>query len=269
MANKLHWHDIKLKGRELFKMGTFNFQAYLKVAANRIIKMCHVFDYAKCIEKMTNFDCAGNENSAWKEGPFLFTLYEKQPKLTYDIPYCFQHSFICADITGKYWEGNPDDYPKNESEKLLSGLSIVYQFSVLEAYDFWCYENELKSGAIYTIDTDKFSLIDIRDKGLGRLVSGRIENLKNEYERKSVKKRAISWSKLGINPLTDEILEMYEKISLRRNEIVHEMEYQEPDIREAIEYFNKCIYIAKQIGISFNDSDAINHTYTEITIHRK
>lgn len=154
------------------------------------------------------------------------------------------------------------DLDAHSPDVILAELSIIFQYSLLESYEFSNYEKKLRDGSIYEIVEQKFSLKDIKKRGVEKLVEGCIKDKLRNYCSLSVKKRLSNLKKIGmdIQELEKEI-DKYEKLSNRRNEIIHEVKYTPPDIFEAIQYFQTCRDIAKLIGATFNDEDAKNYQY--------
>jgi hypothetical protein len=145
-------------------MSEFNFGLYLKIAADRMMNTCHTYDCAKSAEKMMDWDCAGDDNKAWQEGPFLSTG-ANEPQISHEGPYCLRVRDFSVAVFNTILEdpkispngGIELEFSDKGAEVLLSELFIVFQFSALEAYDFWCYQNALEMGKVFKIDTDKFT----------------------------------------------------------------------------------------------------------------
>lgn len=253
----------------------FNFIKYSRIADIRMAQLLMINDFTVIIDKLTRWENKGVNNPIWKTPPTLSCGANNIDRIFDDVPYAIGLNDLTSTTLSNILRDVPissnggkkidiEDISMNlnenkqidiisDSKDILPISAITLQFSLLEYYEFECYREELRNGKLELIDIEKFSLQQLKTRGFESLFNGRIDYHVMAYSRQNVKKRINSWSKMGIEPLEDELLNEYELMSNRRNILTHEIDYDLPTIKEAYSFYEKCKTIAKNIGTKLND----------------
>lgn len=141
-------------------------------------------------------------------------------------------------------------------EHIIGTQIILYNYCLLEAYEFNLY-NRLLKGSSESFTNEKFSIKDFQNRGSDKLLAGIIEREQSKYERMGVRKRIETWIKLGLEPIPEKWLEIYDILSERRNNLTHDAHPEDVDLKEAIIYFHHVRLVAKEIAIKFNDKSIV------------
>jgi hypothetical protein len=179
------------------------FEKYVEVAGKALLEAMSVYDLAVASNKMMSFGCVGEDNRAWKEGPFL-SAGEGEVQIDRSRPYCLAISkefSISAtlvigpspSVVGNGGTKLPLSLGSEEvgnAEKTISKLIIIEQFEIFKS--FWA-------------DHD------------------------GPYNAKQAKK----WRGRGF----DDLLDHLEVLTNRRNELVHNHPSTSPKIREAVDFY--------------------------------
>ncbi len=162
-----------------------------------------IYDLSTAADKMMAFDCVGENNDAWKVGPFL-SAGANEVQIDRSRPYCLaiskETSVSISLVLGPEPKVGKNggvqlshDSSSNEfgkAERIVSKLIIIEQFEIFK--DFW-----------------------VRYDG--------------PYNSKQAKK----WE-----DRTDaDVLERLKLLTDRRNELVHNDQCTPPNIREAVEFY--------------------------------
>lgn len=234
----------------------FDYQKYLKISRDRMINALLVSDYGTLTEKLMRWENKGFDNKIWKEAPSISAGANNKDidiKILNEVPYTIMirddsseliNTLMNEDIINEKNGGKKLNYEKKSTQELLALLTIPIQFSILEYFEFQSIEKIFNNGGIFLIDTDKFSLKDFNDRGLDTLKKGRVDFQIKSYQRQPIKKRIKIWERLNLTSLTEDDINLYQDLSNRRNELVHEVEFNHPDTSEAIKYFENCREIA-------------------------
>jgi hypothetical protein len=227
-----------------------------------------VADYGTITEKLMIWENKGFDNSVWKDGAAISVGANRDnitEALLNAVPYCIKLNDEITLLFNELTKEGPQEYNKRgglkldieekSSYELLALLSIPVQFSILEDFEFSCIRQKLENGGIYEIDNQSITLKLIRDKGIEKIVKGRIEHQMNSYKSKSITTRIDKWPDLGLRPLDNKIADIYSNLSERRNVLIHEIIFEPPTLNEAIEYFKKCRLIASKINDSLSCSN--------------
>lgn len=106
-----------------------------------------IYDHARAAEKMTNPNCSGDDNVAWKEGPYLSSpANQKQIDRTH--PYCLRTSRENGITAGIVVGENPPKNknggvhmplpPKNKNESMvepaIAKLALIEQFELFRDF---------------------------------------------------------------------------------------------------------------------------------------
>jgi len=176
-----------------------DFNRYVEAAGKALLEAMLVYDLATAADKMMSFDCTGDDNDAWKEGPFL-SAGKGELQIDRSRPYCLAMSkefsvsstlVIGPDPIVKSNGGV--EYPFKESrnaEMTISKLIIIEQFEIFK--DFW-----------------------VRHDG--------------PYSAKQANK----WRGRNL----DDVLDRLATLTNRRNELVHNDPCKPPKIREAVDFY--------------------------------
>ena len=186
---------------------------YTALADAAILQATLLFDYAVSTEKMMSFACVGEDNSAWKEGPYV-SSGAGQEQIDRSTPFCLRVSKETSVAAGIVLGPNPElgqnggyrlpllqeNAQEWQSEKVIAKLSMIEQFELYR--DF------------------------------ARVVSG-------PYNAKT-SERCASF-------LPPEVLDSLKVATDRRNELTHDSEICPATIREAVEYFCEMKWIAASV----------------------
>ncbi len=252
-----------------------NFEKYLKVANARMLGCALSREFSVAALRLTNFDIfeLGCINTKYLgEVPFITSKSDKEEKdlaqlndyeITYSTVFNDTLKYVLKQIesdTNDSFEFNVDTMHEHDPEIIISELSIVYQYSLLEQYEISQYEQLLVNGAIHKIDDSRYTLSDINARGYEKLLKGAIADKVRQYSFYSVKKRIENWNKIDVcySDLQN-LIERYTCLSDRRNEIIHSSEHKKTNIREALDFFASCRSIAHSIGNAFKDDSAVNY----------
>ena len=161
------------------------------------------YDSARAAEKLADPNCAGRNNVAWQEGPFL-AAYANHEALDYERPYILrtsdEHGAAAGIVMGEEPERSsnggiriplpPANQKGSRIEPVIAKLIIIEQFELFKEF----------------------------------LIS-----IEGPYN----KKRQKEWEGLVEEKVLDSIVELAD----RRNELTHESTYRLPEINEAVIFF--------------------------------
>lgn len=177
------------------------FLNYKNLSTKSICDAAMSFDLARSAEKMMNWEYIGDDNPAWKDGPYLSSPANKK-EIDRSHPYCMRSSIYMRAIAGivvedefnetgktKIPASQLDPY-KSRVEPIISKLVIIEQFELFKAFMISC---------------------------------------DGPYNKKQVNK----W----VGKLPQEILDKISSLTLRRNELTHDTDYELPTMKEAVEFF--------------------------------
>lgn len=176
---------------------------YLDKSGKAMLAAAITFDHARAAEKMADWDCVGEDNIAWKEGPYLSSPADEE-EINHNYPYCFRTSNEFRAVAGIVVGDNPKvsenggvklplppkDRHESRVEPVISKLAIIEQFELFKEY-------------LVTFN-------------------GPI----NKKQRKE-------WE----GKVEADVLDLVTILTDRRNELTHDSEYRLPSMKEAVEYF--------------------------------
>lgn len=182
---------------------TADFQEYVEVSGKALLAAMSVYDLAAASDKMMSWDCIGSDNNAWKVGPFI-SAGKGEVEIDRSRPYCLivskEFSVSATLVLG------PN--PKIERN---GGVRIPL---IEDSNEFRTTEKTISK----LIIIEQFELFkDFWAKHDG------------PYNAKQAKK----WRGKGF----DSELERLEKLTKRRNELVHNDDCEFPKIREAVDFY--------------------------------
>lgn len=176
-----------------------DFQRYVEAAGRALLEAMSVYDLATASSKMLAFECVGDDNIAWKEGPFL-SAGKGEVQIDRSRPYCLaiskEYSVSATLVIGpnpKVSGNGGVEVPipaLGNAEKTISKLIIIEQFEIFK--DFWA-----------------------------------------RHDGPTNAKQAKKWR--GKN--FDDVLDRIEILTKRRNELVHNDPCAPPKIREAVDFY--------------------------------
>lgn len=193
---------------------------YLDKSGKAMLAACLTFDNARAAEKMADWHCVGEDNDAWKEGPYL-SAGANQKQIDRSHPYCFRSSDEFGAVAGIIMGPNPKRSenggvkiplpPKgiHESrvEPVISKLAIIEQFELFKEF-------------LITFD-GPFN-----------------------------KKRCKAWE----GRIGQKILDVVGVLTNRRNELTHDSDHELPSMKEAVAYF----YQLRQLAPKLYEQSAAN-----------
>ena len=219
------------------------------------LSMMHVHDLAVSADKLMSWD-----KGLWSLKPRLSTGANRPDLGEKELPLCLEmsdeHRKVVAlvipqpDDNGKTSLFHKDDYLP--IHHIVATHCMLYNYCMLEEYEFYQYNSILKE-KIFDLSTDKYSLKDIRDRGLETLVNGLLEREQSNYERKGPTKRISMWDKLGVSTMGEDFMNLYETLCARRNELTHNSAPPSPTLEEAVAFFHAARVVAREIALLFND----------------
>ena len=176
---------------------------YLDKSGKAMLAACLTYDHARAAEKMVDWHCVGEDNVAWKEGPYL-SAGANQKQINCSYPYYFRSSNEFGIVAGIIMGPNPKESengrvkiplpPKDKHESrvdpVISKLAIIEQFELFKEF-------------LITFD-GPFN-----------------------------KKRCQAWE----GRVEKGLLDLVCKLTERRNELTHDSDYDLPSIKEAVTYF--------------------------------
>lgn len=192
---------------------------YLDKSGKAMLAACLTYDNARAAEKMADWHCVGEDNVAWKVGPYLSTG-ANQKQIDRSHPYCFKTSDEFGVVAGIVMGPNPKksknggvkiplpprDLHASRVEPVISKLAIIEQFELFKEF-------------LMTFD-GPFS-----------------------------KKRYEAWK----DRIEEEVLDLVRKLTNRRNELTHDSDYDLPSMKEAVEYF----YQLRQLAPMLYEADQL------------
>jgi hypothetical protein len=193
-----------------------NIEDYMDKSGKAMLAAGLTYDHARAAEKMSDWHCVGDDNVAWKEGPYLSSgANEKQIDRSH--PYCFRTSDefgIIAEIAlgpnpprsengGVHIPLPPKDKNESRVEPVIAKLAIIEQFELFK--DF-----------LITFD--------------GPFNAKRCKNWRGRVD--------------------PELLDKVTELTNRRNELTHDSNCTLPSMKEAVTYF----YHLRQLAQTFYDT---------------
>jgi hypothetical protein len=119
-------------------------------------------------------------------------------------------------------------YSRDIPDWIISKLAILDQYSLLEDYEFSQYDLVIEKN-IEEIDTQKYTLKDVKNRGYDNLRSGVVQNYSAQYQRESVSKRIkTKWTSNNIQLLNEDLINLYQAMGNRRNELTHDINHFNP-----------------------------------------
>lgn len=186
---------------------------YLDQSGRAMLSACLVFDYARAAEKMSDWHCAGEDNDAWKKGPYL-SAGANQKQLDRSHPYCLRISIECSAAAEIVLGANP---PISEN----GGVQVPLPSKNT-------YESRVEPAISKLAIIEQFELF----KEFLKTFSGPFN-----------KKKCSEWE----GRVEKDLLDLVSKLTDRRNQLTHDFDYPLPSMKEAVEYF----YYLRQLAPRF------------------
>ncbi|MES9989497.1 MAG: hypothetical protein ABW077_16445 [Candidatus Thiodiazotropha endolucinida] len=186
---------------------------YLDKSGRAMLAAALAFDNARAAEKMADWYCVGEDNVAWKDGPYL-SGGANQKQIDHTQPYCFRSSEEFGAVAGIVLGPNPEkaensgvqiplppkDGRESRVEPVIAKLAIIEQFELFKEF-------------LITFD-------------------GPVN-----------KKRYKAWE----GRVEGDLLVLLSKLTDRRNELTHDSDYELPSMKEAVAYFYQLRQIAPKL----------------------
>lgn len=183
---------------------------YMEKSGKAMLAATLTFDHARAAEKMGDPNCSGEDNSAWKEGPYL-SAPANMKQIDRSHPYCFRTSIefqkAAAITRDLYPEPSanggvqiplpPRNAAHSRIEPVISKLAIIEQFELFKEF---------------------------------------LQTFGGPYN----KKRREQWA--GV--VHEEILKLLGDLTDRRNELTHDSDHVLSTMEEVVGYF----YTLRQIA---------------------
>lgn len=197
-------------------------------------------DNAWAAEKMYDWANIGENNDAWKEGPFLSAGSNSPHQISRETPYCLGVSNLYSMLLSYLTSSNPvrnragGVYVGKANERMkatsiVSCASVCLQFSLLESFDFDTVEDHFRA---HSNSANEIHL--------------------KRYCKRPTRSRMESLNFINTNKISQETINAYESISMYRNRLTHEPDFicLQPSI--ALEIFILCQGIAYNIAQSLD-----------------
>lgn len=185
------------------------YNKYIELSTKAMCDATMSFDMARSAEKMMSWQCIGKENPAWIEGPYLSSpANEKQ--IDRSFPYCIRSSIYMQVLAGIVVDG-----PSNDGKTPIPARKIDPNKSRIDP---------IISKLIIIEQFELFKDFMISCDG--------------PYNKKQMQK----W----IGKLPKEVLNEISSLTLRRNELTHDLDYELPTMKEAVEFFYALRMISSQ-----------------------
>ena len=163
-----------------------------------------IYDLARSAEKMAGWNCIGNDNVAWKEGPYISSP-QGEDEINHSHPYCFRPSDIFGVIAGMVMRGSlelsggekqklplpPKDKHESRVEPAVAKLAIIEQFEYFKEF---------------------------------------LMQFDGPYNKKN--------NKAWVGRVDENVLKEISDLTDRRNQLIHDTEYETPSMGEALSYFD-------------------------------
>lgn len=186
---------------------------YLEKSGKAMLAACLTYDNARAAEKMADWHCVGEDNVAWKEGPYL-SAGANQKQIDRSHPYCFRTSDEFGAVAGIIMGPNPKksknggveiplppkDLHESRVEPVISKLAIIEQFELFKEF-------------LMTFD--------------------------GPFNKKRCKARE--------DRIEENVLDLVGKLTNRRNELTHDSDYELPSMKEAVAYFYQLRQLAPEL----------------------
>jgi len=212
------------------------YASYLKESDIYMLSLYNSMDFAVAAEKMFSWDNLGEDNAAWKEGPYI-SSGANEKDIDHSKPYCIrlsdENSFLSNYILGP----NPkieknggckmlDDRSLIKTTTIISTVAINMQFSLLEAFEF--------------------------DTVLEYMTSNSLEKEKRQYNRSPVKKRLEIISNMLNKKIENELQNAYSSVSNFRNLLTHEPNILCGEPFTALDVYAVCQGVAYYLNLLFD-----------------
>jgi len=193
---------------------------YKTLASQSICQATVVYDHARAAEKLLDPSLVGEIHLEWSEGPYL-SVPSGCKKLSHEHPYILRVSVETQAAINISYTGSPESSPKSETGSIQAPLPQ-------------------RSGSRVNSFIAKPVIIEQFE-----LLKDYLVSINAPINKKQTKKYYGSVNQLYLDTLVD--------LATRRNELTHELEAAPPNMKESVEYYYSCIWVAKafsQISVS-------------------
>lgn len=186
---------------------------YFKNAGKALMAGCLTYDMARAAEKMGDLSCVGEDNEAWKVGPYISSgANEKQ--IDRNRPYCYCLSKETSVAAGLVLGPNPAKDPKN-------------------------------GGVLIPLPTGNQNISRVEPVISKLIIIEQIELFKeflNTFAGPSGRAQSRNWQDNQI--VGNKILEHVTTLIDRRNALTHDQEYDLPTMKEAVDFYYEATKLA-------------------------
>lgn len=182
---------------------------YVDLSTKAICDVAMCFDLARSAEKMMSWEYIGNDNKAWTEGPYLTSPANKKD-IDRSHPYAMRSSIYMQKIAelvvdNKFNKNGKTSMPISKIESYQSRVEPIIS-KLLIIEQFEIFKD-------FMVSCD------------------------GPYNKKQVAK----W--VGVLP--EIVLEKISSLTTRRNELTHDIDYEQPTMKEAVEFFYALRFFAR------------------------
>jgi hypothetical protein len=196
-----------------------------------MLSLFRCMDNAHAAEKMYDWSNLGNENLAWATGPYI-SAPANERQISHTHPYVLRVSESHSLLTGYQLGPKPvisenggvklaHDSDLNAPTEIIPTVSVIFQFAILEAFDF-----------------DSFS-----DYTSGKRIDENDFRIKR-YDRRPVKDRLDVLRMLTGKSIENNLENAYKSVSAFRNVLTHEPHKLCSDPKVAFDVYSVCQAIA-------------------------
>lgn len=178
-----------------------NYSRFIALSNKAICDVAMSFDLARAAEKMMHWEYIGNDNPAWNEGPYLSSPANKK-NIDRSHPYCMRSSIYMQKIAELVVDNKFDGTGRTSMP-----------ISQIEPY-----QSRVEPIISKLLIIEQFELF-----------KDFMTSCDGPYNPKQAKK----W----VGKLPENVLETISSLTARRNELTHDIDYQQPTMKEAVEFF--------------------------------
>lgn len=217
-----------------------------------------IFDQAESARKI------GIETPATKSPPYLHPFAEFDASNFQVAVFASKYSRMAAGLTfGKTMpEPNKDGrvvipHPMTMPSRVISHSMIVLLFSALERYEFSVVRAHVLAN-IADIDTNTFTLSDIKNRGFDALAAGRTDDVMRTYEFTSVAKRMKQWDRFKLPRLDPRVEKRYGELAEVRNGLAHDTGLTFATMSNAVQFYYLSYHVSTKIAELFFDQSGVS-----------
>jgi hypothetical protein len=193
---------------------------YKTLASQSICQATVVYDHARAAEKLLDPNLVGGAHKEWSEGPYL-SVPSGCKELSHEHPYILRVSVETQAAINISFTGSPEFSHKSETGSIQAPLPQ-------------------RSGSRVNPFIAKPVIIEQFE-----LLKDYLVSINAPINKKQAKKYYGVVDQVYLDTLVD--------LATRRNELTHELNAAPPNLKESVEYYYSCVWIAEafnQISVS-------------------